>query len=382
MEFQRPALVEPNTETQYDFGDVLVCLGTRPEAIKLFPLVREFAERGSFPRVLASGQHERAIAQLGALFNGVRLEHLNVFEPGQALPTLGSRVIESVGRVLRNERPKAVVVQGDTITAFGAALAAFYEQIPVVHIEAGLRTSSIVHPFPEELHRRTITSVASLHLAPTQDAVRNLVAEGVDPATIRLTGNTGQDALRLILEEGVIDRIQSDDVHCVITIHRRENALRVEAIAEGLARAMDAHPIRITAVRHPNGSVWNPLERRLSASSAIRFLDPLPYPAMVRLLSSASFVLTDSGGLQEEAAALGIPVLVAREETCRSEGISAGGGVVVGTDPTAISKWMSLLASDPETRAKMSVKTNAYGDGFAAKRCVDAVIELGVAEEM
>ncbi|MFT6398997.1 MAG: UDP-N-acetylglucosamine 2-epimerase (non-hydrolyzing) [Bradymonadia bacterium] len=327
--------------------------------------------------MLASGQHERALAQLSELFDGVPLEHLNVFEPGQSLTTLGSRIIESVGRVIRNDRPRAVIVQGDTITAFGAAMAAFYEHTPVIHVEAGLRTSSIAQPFPEELHRRTISSIATLHLAPTEDAASNLRAEGVPAERIRVTGNTGQDALRLVLDGAPRTPSSDDDIHCVLTIHRRENALRAGDIAEGLKRATERHPIRITAVRHPNREVWAPLEACLLKLGCVEFLDPLPYPNMVRLLSSSSFVLTDSGGLQEEAVALGVPVLVARQETCRPEGISAGGGVVVGTDPEVIAEWMSRIASDSVLRARMSVKSDTYGDGYAAKRCVDAVIELG-----
>jgi len=361
---------------------VMVVYGTRPEAVKLAPVIQGLdASAALTPVVALTGQHRAIVDQVNDLF-GVRPEHdLNVIRPRQSLDGLTSRVLERLGEVIRQERPDAVVVQGDTTSTFAGALAAFYERIPVIHVEAGLRTGDLYAPFPEEANRRLTTQVASLHLAPTRQSENNLLDAGVAERDILVTGNTVIDALLWTVDQRVpygsteLEKVDASETPVLlVTAHRRESWGRMEDIGQAVARLARRHPdISVVLPVHPNPVVREALLPELDGIRNVLTVDPMSYGAFARLLRRSMIVLTDSGGVQEEAPSLGKPVLVMRDTTERSEAVSAGTARLVGTDPDRVYEEVSRLLTDPPAYRAMARAVNPYGDGRAAERTVGAI---------
>jgi UDP-N-acetylglucosamine 2-epimerase (non-hydrolysing) len=364
---------------------VLTVFGTRPEAIKLAPVVRALEADPRFESVVCvTGQHRAMLDQMLEVF-GMTVRHdLDLMLPDQGLTSLAARALTRLQPVLDAEKPDWLVVQGDTTTAMAAALAAFYNQIRVAHVEAGLRTRDKRAPYPEEVNRRMIAAAADLHLAPTETARAALLAEGEPERHVTVTGNTGIDALYWTRErvraglvgapEGLERELDGKRL-VLVTAHRRES------FDGGLAEICGA--IRTLAARfedtlvvlpvHPNPNVKRPIEALLSATPRVRLIRPVDYGPFVWLLDRAALILTDSGGIQEEATALGKPMLVMRDVTERPEAIASGNGLLVGAHRDAIIDHASRLLSDPAALAAMSRPSSVFGDGRAAERIVEAL---------
>ena len=372
---------------------VLVLMGTRPEAIKLAPVVLRLDEApGLVPVTVSTGQHKEMLHQVVDRF-GLRLDRdLAVMRPDQTLAGLTARLLDGIDDILTAVEPDLVVVQGDTTTAFTGALAAFYRRVPVAHVEAGLRTGRLDAPFPEEANRVLVGRLADLHFAPTSRAEERLLAEGVPAERITVSGNTVIDALMIEEARQTNDPAARQAVDAVlgphlgpdwregpplilITAHRRESFgggfVRIcEAIAD-LAERFPDH--RFVFPVHLNPQVRRPVGERLKAVRNVVLLDPLPYPELVALLRACRLVLTDSGGIQEEAPGFGKPVLVMRETTERAEGVEAGVVRLVGTDCAVITAEATCLLSDESAYDAMARATNPYGDGHAAARIVERI---------
>lgn len=365
---------------------ILTVVGTRPEAIKLFPLIHALRADGRLAaRVCATGQHAGMLADVLALA-GITPDHdLGLMCAGQSLDRLTARLFEAIGEVLDRERPDVVIVQGDTTSAFAGALAAHYRQIPVAHVEAGLRSGNMHHPWPEEFNRKAIAAVADWHFAPTDAARDALLAENVRRQSVHVTGNTVIDALlwmraRLARQPSLAERMSAIEQAChgrriiAVTCHRRENLDGgVERIAAALAELAARNDVAIVLPLHPNPSVRASFLDALSCRDQVHLVEPLGYADFVRLLDCAHLALTDSGGVQEEAPALGTPVLVMRETTERLEGIAAGTARLVGADSDRIVAETARLLDDPVTHATMAQAHNPYGDGRASGRIVDVL---------
>jgi UDP-N-acetylglucosamine 2-epimerase (non-hydrolysing) len=351
---------------------ILVVIGTRPEAIKLFPVIRALQAQGGMDvRICVTGQHRGLLDQVLTVAGLVPDIDLDLMTPGQSLDSLTARLLTGLGAVMDRERPDRVLVQGDTASAFVGALAAFYRRIPVGHVEAGLRTGDIGHPWPEEANRRMIATLADLHFAPTATAAAALAREGVT-AGVAVTGNTGIDALHLIqariaAEPALAAALDPVMARCggrrviLVTAHRREQGAaglaRIAAAVERLAARGD---VAVLWPAHPGAAV--------ATHPAVIRTDPLDYPCFVRALAHCDLVLTDSGGVQEEAPAFAKPVLVLRETTERSEAVTAGTATLVGTDPDAIVAAASRLLDDEAAYAAMARAHHPFGDGQAAAR--------------
>ena len=367
---------------------ILVVLGTRPEAIKLAPVVLELRRRSrEFTCILCvTSQHRQMLAPMLAFFGLIPDHDLKVMRPNQQLGELTGRILSGLDRVLAAEQPDWVVVQGDTTTSMAAALAAYYRQIPVAHVEAGLRTDDKYSPFPEEINRRVISVLADRHFAPTLMAVRNLRREGIPPGRIVETGNTVTDALLWAAAKNRkhppplpagIPAAQKGRKLVLVTGHRRENfGGGLEQICGALKAAADALPeLDFVYPVHLNPNVKAPVNRLLGGHPRIFLVPPVDYPVLVALLKRAWLVVTDSGGIQEEAPTFGVPVLVTRNTTERPEGIRAGNARLVGTDASAIARWILRLARDPAAYRRMAQARNPYGDGRAAKRIADRLAQ-------
>lgn len=360
---------------------ILTVFGTRPEAIKLFPLIHALERDVLFDsRVCVSGQHRAMLDQVLNIAALVPDHDLAIMRPDQTLDALTARLLIGVGRVLDEEKPDWVVVQGDTSTAMCGALAAYYRKIPVCHIEAGLRSGDLHHPWPEEANRKMIGSFAALHCAPTETAAQALLRENVDPGTVHVTGNTVIDALHWIIDRvkanpalanGLADleaKFQGKRI-IGVTSHRRENfGEGMAAIAEAIKRLAARDDVAVIFPVHLNPNVRKVMNDRLTGLDNIALIDPLDYPHFARLLDIADLMLTDSGGVQEEAPALGKPVLVMRETTERPEGIEAGTARLVGTDAHVIVAEAERLLDDPDAYAAMARAHNPFGDGDSARR--------------
>jgi len=360
---------------------ILVVYGTRPEAIKMAPLIMAL-ERSSrlTPIVAVTGQHRAMLDQVNSLFGIEPSYDLNIITERQQLQGITARVLEGVSNIIAEAKPDAVLVQGDTTSCFAAALAAFYQKVPVFHLEAGLRTGQIYNPFPEEINRRLASQLTAIHLAPTSTSMKNLTAEGISPDAIYITGNTVIDALLNIVERHL--PVENTDLLKVkgkrtvlVTAHRRESwgepmAQAARAIAR-LARAFPETAILLPA--HLNPVVREVLLPPLAGLDNVNIVEPLGYSDFVRAMNMSSIVLTDSGGVQEEAPSLGKPVLVMRETSERPEAITAGTVRLVGTDETAIFDSVSTLLTDKGAYDAMAHAVNPYGDGHASERCVQAI---------
>lgn len=364
---------------------ILSVFGTRPEAIKLAPVVARLeacAEVESF--VCVTAQHRQMLDQVLGLFDIHPDFDLDLMRPDQPLPDLTAAILTGLDPVLRDIRPAWVVVQGDTTTAMAASLLAYYHRARVAHVEAGLRTLDRWQPFPEEVNRRLIGCLADLHFAATERARQNLLREGVPPESVLVTGNPVIDALLAVAQRpydwgsGPLATLPKHPRVLLITAHRRENfGAPLERIFAALRRiaAQYAHDVVLVYPVHLNPNVHEPAHRLLGDLSNVRLIDPLDYLPMVHLMKRAYLVLTDSGGLQEEAPTLGKPVLVLREVTERPEAIEAGTARLVGTDPERIVAETKRLLDDPVAYRAMARAVNPFGDGHAAERIVAALID-------
>lgn len=365
---------------------ILVVFGTRPEAIKLFPVIRALAERpGLRVRTCVTAQHRGLLDQVLAIADLRPDIDLDLMEPGQSLDRLTARLLVGLGETMDAERPDLVVVQGDTATAMAGALAAYYRRIPVAHVEAGLRSGDILHPWPEEVNRRIIAPIAAHHFAPTDTAAAALIAEMIDPATVHVTGNTVIDALhwtetRVTTNPSLaagLDEIAARFAGkrlVLVTTHRRENfGGGMEAIARAIGRIADRADVAVLFPVHPNPAVGPVMDAILGDRPNVAKVAPLDYPHFVRALGLCDLVLTDSGGVQEEAPALGKPVLVMRETTERPEGVVAGTARLVGTDEERIVSEVFTLLDDSEAYAAMARAHNPFGDGRAADRIAETL---------
>jgi UDP-N-acetylglucosamine 2-epimerase (non-hydrolysing) len=363
---------------------ILTIFGTRPEAIKLFPLVHALdADERFCSRVCVSAQHRAMLDQVLAV-TGLAPDHdLDLMRPDQSLDALTAALLTALGRVMDAERPDWVVVQGDTATAMTGAIAAYYRKIPVAHVEAGLRSGNIHHPWPEEVNRKIIGTIAALHCAPTETAAEALRRENVSLATIHVTGNTVIDALhwitaRIAAEPGLagglaeLERRFAGKRIVGVTSHRRENfGDGMEAIAEAIRRLAARDDVAMIFPVHLNPNVRSVMTERLAGLDNVALIEPLDYPHFARLLDISTLMLTDSGGVQEEAPALGKPVLVMRETTERPEGIEAGTAKLVGTDAGHIVAEAERLLDDEAAYAAMARAHNPFGDGRSAARIAE-----------
>lgn len=351
-------------------------LGTRPEAIKLAPVILAFQASPLFEtRVVLTGQHKEMVAQVMALFQLTPDRDLELMTPRQTLTHVTCSALEGLRKEFGENRPDLVLVQGDTTTAFAAALAAFYDQIPVGHVEAGLRTDNLYDPFPEEANRRLISQVAQLHFAPTAQSAKNLQASGV-VGEIHTTGNTVIDALLLMAAAAPSCEVPGLDwqKHRVIlaTVHRRENwGTPLKDIATGFLKVLERHPdTALLLPLHKNPTVREPLQEWLGDHSRVFLTEPLDYDRLVAAIRGCTLLLTDSGGLQEEAPSLGKPVLVLRRTTERPEAVEAGTAKLIGTSSEAIERETCLLLENSEAYAAMAKAHNPFGDGKASERIV------------
>jgi len=370
---------------------VAVIMGTRPEAIKLAPVVKSMERSEDLqPVVVSTGQHRDMLRQVVGVFD-VRIdEDLEVMLPGQSLAALSARLLERVDAWLETARPDLVLVQGDTTSVLMASLASFYHRIPAGHVEAGLRTGDIYAPFPEEINRKLASSLMALHFAPTEAARQNLLREGMDDAAIIVTGNTVIDALKMEvarqkdpevrrrIHAGMAELIGDDWAtvpYVLITGHRRENfGEGFRQICEGVRRLAERHEdMRFIYPVHLNPNVRGPVNELLGLRKNVALVPPQEYSHFVALMSHSTLILTDSGGVQEEAPSLGKPVLVMRDVTERPEGVHAGTIKIVGADAERIVGEVGRLLSDPDEYRRMSEERNPYGDGKAADRIVGRI---------
>jgi len=369
---------------------ILVVVGTRPEAIKLAPVILELRAAGLAVRVCATAQHRDLLDPVLAVFGVVPDFDLDVMRPGQDLYDLTAHVLRGMKDVLREARPALVLVQGDTTTALAAALAAFYEKVPVAHVEAGLRTGRRWSPFPEEMNRKLVTRLAGVHYAPTARARRNLLDEGVEDRAIVVTGNPVLDALLLVAErefdlEGHLEGLGRGLGSAVdgrplilLTAHRRESfGERMRAAFEAVGTLRDHLPDHAVVYPvHPNPNVRTMAREVLGRRAGVHLIPPLDYVPFVHLMKRSRIILTDSGGIQEEAPSLGKPVLVLREDTERPEATEAGTALLVGHDPARIVAEAERLLTDAAAYDRMVGRENPFGDGRAAGRIVRHVRRL------
>jgi UDP-N-acetylglucosamine 2-epimerase (non-hydrolysing) len=362
---------------------VLSVFGTRPEAVKLAPVIRAVEQRpGLDSRVCVTAQHRDMLDQVLRVFGIAPDVDLDVMEANQSPTGVAAAVLARLEPILQAERPDWVVVQGDTTTVAAAALAAFYARIRVAHVEAGLRTGDRWQPFPEEINRRIAGVVADLHFAPTQRAKANLLRENVPPERVLVTGNPGIDALRWVVRQptppavaALLESWASQRL-VFVTAHRRENfGAPLEQICLALRDLAGRYAGRLHIVYpvHRNPNVWGPVHALLDGVADVTLVPPLDYVPTLHLMRRATLVLTDSGGVQEEAVGLGVPALVLREVTERPEGVAAGGLRVVGTDRARIVAEATRLMDDPEAHARMAGADNPFGDGRAAERIAAAL---------
>ncbi len=370
---------------------ILVVFGTRPEAIKLFPVVHALRADPRFECVVCvSAQHRQMLDQVLEIAGIVPDHDLDVMQPDQTLDALTANLLTGLGKVMDQVQPHRVIVQGDTATAMAGALAAYYRKLPVDHVEAGLRSFNIYHPWPEEVNRKIIGAMASLHFAPTATAAAALLRENADPARVHVTGNTVIDALhwvsaRIEAEPALASGLADLEVRFAgkriigVTSHRRENfGGGMEGIASAIRQIAQRPDVAVIFPVHFNPNVRKVMNEGLAGLDNVALIEPLDYPHFARLINIAEIMLTDSGGVQEEAPALGKPVLVMRETTERPEGVEAGTAKLVGTDAATIVTEISTLLDDTEAYEAMARAHNPFGDGHSSARIVELLAnEIG-----
>lgn len=363
---------------------VLCVFGTRPDAIKMAPVVLELKRRPEFAvKVAVTGQHREMLDQVLSVFGIVPDMDLNIMVPGATLAQINARALNGLDPILADIKPDWVLAQGDTTSTFVAALAAFYHRAAFGHVEAGLRTGNPFDPYPEEMNRLLTTRLATLHFAPTPEAAANLRADGVGDENILMTGNTVIDSLLQVAEgeytpgDARLQAIFADPRRMIlVTAHRRESwGEPMARIGRAVRTLVETHPDVVAVVAlHRNPIVRETLVPILSGMNRIRLIEPPDYVPFVKLQQKATLILTDSGGVQEEAPSLGKPVLVLRETTERPEGVQAGTTKLVGTDTDAIVAEAARLLSDPDAYAQMAHAASPYGDGHASARIADALL--------
>jgi UDP-N-acetylglucosamine 2-epimerase (non-hydrolysing) len=359
--------------------------GTRPEAIKVAPVIHHLISRDEFDVVtVLTGQHREMLDQVVEVFN-LPVDHdLNVMTPDQSLESLTAKLCNGVGRVLAEERPDCVIVQGDTTSCLGGALVGFYHRIPVAHLEAGLRTNDPSQPFPEEINRRLVSPLTTYHFAPTQTARENLLRENVPDHRIWVTGNSGIDALRIVSERpdlapkgALADALaQCNGTLIAVTSHRRENLPFMNGIASAVYELVSADSnLHVIFPVHLSPKVRQAVMPILADAERCHLLEPLAYDQFVCLMKRADIILSDSGGIQEEAPYLHKPVLVMRRTTERPEGVAAGTLKLVGDDQSMVFDQTLSLLNDKQERARMSSAANPFGDGHTSERVADILAE-------
>ena len=365
---------------------VMLVFGTRPEAIKMCPLVNELKTREGINTVVCTtGQHRQMLDQVLEVFNVVPDYDLSIMKDRQTLFDVTTNILNKIGDVLDEVKPDIVLVHGDTSTTFVTSLACFYKQIPVGHVEAGLRTYDIYSPYPEEFNRQAVGIIAKYHFAPTERSANNLIKEGKNPESIYITGNTAIDALqttvRANFKHEVLDWAECSRL-IVITAHRRENLGEpMHHMFRAIRRIINEHPdVKAVYPIHMNPLVRQTADEELSGCDRIRIIEPMEVLDFHNLLANSYMILTDSGGIQEEAPSLGKPVLVMRDTTERPEGIDAGTLKLVGTDEDVIYRNFKELLENEESYNKMAHAANPYGDGKACKRIAE-ILEFGKTEK-
>lgn len=363
---------------------VMLVFGTRPEAIKMCPLVNELKKREEFRTIVCvTGQHRQMLDMVLQAFDVIPDYDLSVMKNQQTLFDVTTNILNRIKEVLEQEKPDIVLVHGDTSTTFVTALACFYLQIPVGHVEAGLRTYNIYSPYPEEFNRQAVSIISKFNFAPTELSKQNLLQEGKDPKSIYVTGNTAIDALKTT----VLDRYAHPELEwaegsrlILITAHRRENLGEpMRHMFKAIRRVMDEHPdVKAIYPIHMNPVVRETADAFLGGDDRIHIIEPLDVLDFHNFLSRSYLILTDSGGIQEEAPSLGKPVLVMRDTTERPEGIAAGTLKLVGTEEETIYKEFSALLSDKEKYDAMSKASNPYGDGHACERIADILVQSDI----
>ncbi|HPP06995.1 MAG TPA: UDP-N-acetylglucosamine 2-epimerase (non-hydrolyzing) [Syntrophorhabdaceae bacterium] len=372
---------------------ILTVFGTRPEAIKLAPILLELKKYPEIDsRICVTAQHREMLDQVLELF-GIKPDiDLDLMKPNQSLGEVTAGVVREMETVLDEEKPDIVLIQGDTTTVMATALAAFYKRVKIGHVEAGLRSGDIYSPYPEEMNRRMVSMVAALHFAPTRKAFDILISEGISSQNIFLTGNPVIDALKMIvnrpepedakalLSKTGLDGNSNNRRLILVTAHRRENfGERFESICRGLRKIVEKNKeVVMVYPVHLNPNVQRPVKAILGGMERVFLTKPVTYDVLAHLMKKSYMVMTDSGGIQEEAPALGKPVLVMREETERPEGIEAGTARLVGTDEKKIFEEAERLLHDSKAYDAMAKATNPYGDGHAAERIVKVLREVEV----
>lgn len=362
---------------------VCACFGTRPEASKMAPVVYGLREQpGVAPIVFVTGQHRQQLDDMLRLFGLTPDADLNVMRTRQDLPELLARVVPQAAAKLRELKVDYVLVHGDTTTTFAVALAAFFEGIPVGHVEAGLRSFDLRQPFPEEANRRLTDVLTDMDLPPTPWAKRNLLREGKCEEALVVTGNTAVDAVQLAVKRAKLPEHLPSGPYVTLTMHRRENLPVMRELAKALAELAHAHPaFTFVYPVHLNPAVREAIWPAMAGIANLVLEEPWDYLAMIALLRASELVITDSGGIQEEGAALGVPVVVLRNVTERPEGVEVGALKLAGNDPVKVKETIAPLLADESARAAMRQKENPYGDGQAGKRIAQAVAwRLGLAE--
>lgn len=355
---------------------VMLVFGTRPEAIKMCPLVKELKKSNKFETlVCVTGQHREMLQQVLDVFDTVPDYDLDIMKEGQTLYSITTAILDKIKQVLEVEKPDIVLVHGDTTTTFATSLAAFYSNIKVGHVEAGLRTYNLQSPFPEEFNRQAVSIVSSFNFAPTEQAKKNLLQEGKKEATIFVTGNTAIDALRTTITESYTNPILdwvNDSKLILLTAHRRENlGIPMENMFKAVKRVLEEHKdVKILYPIHKNPKVREIAKKIFGNETRIKLIEPLEVIDFHNFMKQSYMILTDSGGVQEEAPSLGKPVLVMRDTTERPEGVEAGTLKLVGTQEQTIYEEFTKLLTNQEVYNQMSRASNPYGDGFASEKIV------------
>lgn len=357
---------------------IIVFYGTRPEFIKLYPLISMLRENNKFEiTVVNTGQHKEMVLDLEIFFKCKADIYWELMLPNQNLNELLSKIIYKASSLFKNSLPEGIIVQGDTTSVFGVSTAAFYQGIKVFHVEAGLRSLDIQSPFPEEFNRRGVSLIASMHFAPTELAVQNLLAEGLDKNQIVLTGNTVIDTLKEVKSQFIVKNSKQDQKLIFITAHRRENhGAGIESICKAILKILEVRrDITFKWAVHPNPNVREIVYKYLGGVNNVNLCEPLNYLELLQTLNDSFLVWTDSGGIQEEAPEFNIPLLILREETERPEIIDCGLGALVGTDESKIvSETLKLINNKTFYNLKRSIN-NPFGDGTASKKIVEKLSE-------
>ncbi len=364
---------------------VMTVFGTRPEGIKMAPIVKELESRENVESIVCiTAQHREMLDQVLNLFKIEPDYDLNIFKPGQSLTEITNRALKGLEEIIIKEKPDVLLVQGDTTTVFAGALAAFYQRVKVGHVEAGLRSGNIYSPYPEEANRKLTGIITEYHFAPTERNVENLLKEGYSEEKIYITGNTVIDALKYtiqddyVFENDLLNKLDFEKNRIILlTSHRRENIGKpMENIFTAIKDIVQKYEdVQVVFPIHLNPKVREIAEKVLDGNNRIHIIEPLEYEPFTNLMNKVHLVVTDSGGLQEEAPTLGKPVLVVREETERPEGIESGTAKLMGTSYEKLYSELEKLLSDKEEYNLMTKAVNPYGDGFAAKRIVDILLK-------